>query len=153
MQLTAQQQAHVLSVWPVARLASIGADGRPHQVPIVFVAVAGILYSPIDGKAKRVGNSSGLQRVRNIVRNKSVSLLLDHYDTDWQCLWWFRIDADADVVAGRAVPLDSIGAALRRKYPQYASVELFAGEPTLLRMKPLRHTAWSAEPRVWESLR
>ncbi len=152
MQLTPQQQAHVLAVSPVARLASIGADGRPHQVPIVFVAVDGTIYSPVDGKAKRSAVSSELQRISNVARNASVSLLLDHYDADWRRLWWLRIDADAEVVVGPSAPLDGIAAALRGKYPQYASVDVFTGKPTVLRMTPLRHTAWSAEPLAWKSL-
>jgi len=150
MQLNPRQLSHVLAVWPVARLASIGPRGRPQQVPIVFVAVDGVIYSPIDGKPKRGGT---LQRIRNVARDTSVSVLLDHYDSDWRRLWWLRIDADADVVAGGDAATDPVVAALRRKYPQYGSTEVFSGTPTLLRLKPRRHVAWSTQPVEWESLR
>ena len=150
MQLNPQQLSHVLNVWPVARLASIGAKERPHQVPIVFAAVDGVIYSAIDGKPKRGGT---LQRIRNVARNSSVSVMLDCYDADWQRLWWLRIDAGADVVSNDVEAFDRIVATLRAKYPQYQSVDVFTGTPSILRMKPLRHTAWSAQPFDWESLR
>ena len=92
MQLNPQQLSHILAVWPVARLASIGAHEQPHLVPIVFVCVDGVIYSPVDGKRKRDG---ALQRLRNVARRASVSILLDHYDVDWRRLWWLRIDVKA----------------------------------------------------------
>jgi PPOX class probable F420-dependent enzyme len=153
VQLESRALAHVLAVWPVARLASIGADGAPHVVPIVFVAIDGILYSPIDGKPKR---RAELQRIRNVAHNPSVSVVLDRYDADWRRLWWLRIDATADVTTRAAVaPVDwdRVVDALGRKYPQYSAVQMFTDAPTLLRIVPRRHTAWAAQPFDWETLR
>lgn len=150
MQLDQRQLFHLLDVWPIARLASVGPQRQPHLVPIVFVPLDGAIYSPIDGKPKRDGI---LQRMRNVSANASVTLLLDQYDDDWGRLWWVRIDATAEVVTEPdEQTLQRIVAALRRKYPQYASVDVFKGIPTLLRLRPTRHTAWSVQPRAWESL-
>jgi PPOX class probable F420-dependent enzyme len=150
VQLKPQQLSHVLAVWPVARFASIGADRRPHQVPIVFAAVDGLIHSPIDGKPKR---GPMLQRLRNVARNGSASLLLDRYDADWRSLWWLRVDVDVQVVSGDVEGLDRLVAALRAKYPQYETTQMFAGAPTMLRMKVVGHAAWSAQPVDWEALR
>ena len=153
MQLNPSQLSHVLRVWSVGRLATIGAHDQPHLVPIVFVYVDGCIYSPVDGKPKR---GDPLQRLRNVARRPSVSLLFDHYDTDWRTLWWLRIDATAEVVSADvgAIPgVARIVAALRSKYTQYGSVDMFSGTPTLLRLLPRSHTAWSAQPVEWESLR
>jgi PPOX class probable F420-dependent enzyme len=150
VQLNPQQLSHVLAVWPVARFASIGARRRPHQVPIVFAAVDGLIYSPVDGKPKR---GTSLQRLRNVARDASASLLLDRYDSDWRLLWWLRVDVDAQVVTDAIDRFDRVAAALRAKYPQYQTTQMFAGAPTILRMKPVRHSAWSAQPVDWESLR
>jgi PPOX class probable F420-dependent enzyme len=150
VQLKPQQLSHVLAVWPVARFASIGAKQRPHQVPIVFAAVDGLIHSPIDGKPKR---GSMLQRLRNVARNGSASLLLDRYDADWRSLWWLRVDVDVQVVSGDVEGYDRIVAALRAKYPQYETTQMFAGTPTMLRMKVVGHAAWSAQPVDWEALR
>jgi PPOX class probable F420-dependent enzyme len=153
VQLDAVLLTHVLEVWPVGRLATLDADGSPHVVPIVFAAVDGCIWSPIDGKPKRAGT---LQRIYNVARTPSVSLLLDRYDADWTALWWIRIDGSAEVVSAdpqKNPASQRIAAALRAKYPQYRSVDLFSGTPTLLRIRPERHAAWSAQPVAWETLR
>jgi PPOX class probable F420-dependent enzyme len=77
-----------LDRWPVARLATIGANGRPHQVPIVFAMVGGCLWSAVDGKPKA---GSELARVRNIRERLDVGLLLNEYENDWTRLWWIRV--------------------------------------------------------------
>ncbi len=46
------------------------------------------------GKPKRDGE---LQRLRNVAQKASVGALLDHYDSNWQRLWWLRIDREAAV--------------------------------------------------------
>ncbi|HEY6599441.1 MAG TPA: TIGR03668 family PPOX class F420-dependent oxidoreductase [Pseudomonadales bacterium] len=153
VQLNPQQLSHVLAVWPVARLASVGEQGQPHLVPIVFVYVDGVIYSPIDGKPKR---GDTLQRLRNVAHQTSTSVLLDHYDADWQQLWWLRIDGDATVESAghdSTIDFDRIAQELRTKYPQYRSVDVYRETPTLLGIRPRRHVAWSAGTVVWESLR
>jgi PPOX class probable F420-dependent enzyme len=150
VQLNPQQLSHVLAVWPVARFASIGANQRAHQVPIVFAVVDGLIYSPIDGKPKR---GPTLQRLRNVARDPSASLLLDRYDSDWRSLWWLRVDVDAQIESDAIEGFDRIVSALHAKYPQYQTTQMFAGAPTILRMTPVRHMAWSAQPFDWESLR
>jgi PPOX class probable F420-dependent enzyme len=153
VQLNPQQLSHVLAVWPLARLASVGAHGQPHLIPIVFVCVDGVIYSPVDGKPKRDG---ALQRLRNVARDPSVSVLLDHYDSDWRRLWWLRIDGEGVVEFAERdsrLDFDRIAHALRAKYPQYRSVGVYRDTPTLLRVLPRRHTAWSAESVEWELLR
>ncbi len=68
----------LLDHWPVAHLATLGAEGRPHQVPIVFARARGRIWSPIDAKPKRTGTGE-LARVANIRRRPQVSLLLDQF--------------------------------------------------------------------------
>jgi PPOX class probable F420-dependent enzyme len=83
----------------VARLATVGADGRPHIVPISFALDEQTLYFAVDSKPKRTTN---LKRLRNIAANPAVSILVDHYEEDWSRLWWVRADGDAHVVADGA---------------------------------------------------
>ena len=85
MQLEPPELDHVLSVWPVARLATLAESGRPSVVPIVFAVVDGVVCSPIDGKPKR---TVALQRLRNVERDARAALLIDHYGDDWRALWW-----------------------------------------------------------------
>jgi PPOX class probable F420-dependent enzyme len=99
----------------VARLATIDPDGRPHLVPIVFVVAGGTLYTAVDRKRKR---SPRLRRIENARHRPDVTILIDHYEEDWQRLWWLRLRGRARVLeAGdervRALRL------LTDKYPQY----------------------------------
>ncbi len=149
MQLTDDELAHVVNVWPVARLGTVQPSGAPQLVPIVCVADAGLVYMPIDGKPKRGGT---LQRLRNVAHSSAVCVLLDHYDEDWQALWWLRLDAVAEVLAhapGHAAEFARVEALLRAKYPQYSALEVFRPPPAMLRLTPTRHTAWSVQPVDW----
>jgi PPOX class probable F420-dependent enzyme len=129
----------LLDAWPVARLATVAPDGRPHLVPIAFTRHAGALWSPVDGKPKRGG---ALARLANVAAEPRVALLLDHYEDDWRRLWWIRVDGRATQAGGDA----AVEAALRAKYPQYGETPLYAGAPALLRVDPVRVTSWSAGP-------
>lgn len=100
---------------PVARLATLDADGRPHLVPIVFVLAGDVLYSAVDSKPKR---SRTLRRIENVRRRPDVAVLVDHYEDDWTRLWWARLRGRARVLDGgdeaeRALAL------LCEKYSQY----------------------------------
>jgi PPOX class probable F420-dependent enzyme len=99
----------------VARMATVDAAGRPHVVPVVFVLDGRRLYWAVDAKPKR---SRDLQRLRNLVANPVVELVVDRYEEDWGALWWVRARGRARVVddpdEGRAAI-----SALAAKYPQY----------------------------------
>ena len=127
----------------MARLATLGADGAPTLVPVVFAASGGRLWVPVDAKPKRAGE---LARVANVRRDPRVALLLDRYEADWSALWWLRVDGAGAVVEGEGAPgVAEAAAALRRKYPQYEKTSLFRdGRPTLLAIEPRRITSWAA---------
>jgi PPOX class probable F420-dependent enzyme len=104
----------------VARLATVGLDGSPHLVPVVFALRDDIIYTAVDGKPK---TTVRLRRLDNIAHQPRVSLLVDHYDDDWTRLWWVRADGtatvhtdDTDASAARTL--------LRSKYRQYQEVSL-----------------------------
>lgn len=149
MQLPPESIEYVLDAWPVARLATLSSDGRPHPVPVVFARSAGALWSPVDAKPKR---STDLARVRNARRDPRVALLLDAYHDDWTRLWWLRVDGEAVVVEAPDPDADpevrAAAAALHAKYPQYRDVAPFAGTPTLLRVTPTRLRSWCAGPEA-----
>ena len=57
---------------PVAALATVGADGAPHLVPVVFAMPEGrtdVLYTAVDAKPK---STRRLRRLANIEANKRV---------------------------------------------------------------------------------
>src|SRR5919205_4594415 len=79
---------------PVAMLATVGADGAPHVVPVVFAVHNDVVYTAVDAKRK---STQRLRRLANIEANPQVSMLVDHYDDDWTQLWWVRVDGEASV--------------------------------------------------------
>jgi PPOX class probable F420-dependent enzyme len=82
----------------VARLATAGADGRPHVVPIVFALDGDTLVHAVDQKPKRTRD---LRRLANIAANPHVAVLADEYDdARWDRLWWVRADGVARVLEG-----------------------------------------------------
>jgi PPOX class probable F420-dependent enzyme len=101
----------------VARLATAGADGRPHLVPVVFALAEDTIYSAVDDAKPKA--TLRLRRLRNIAANPAVALLADHYEDDWSALWWVRADGDARLLepgAGEAARgLDLLAA----RYAQY----------------------------------
>lgn len=111
-----EDQARVLcAAARVARLATVGADGQPHLVPVTFAARNDVLVIAIDHKPKR---STDLKRLRNIEVDSRVCVLVDHYDDqDWSHLWWVRADGTARILQGddRTAPVSWLVA----KYSQY----------------------------------
>jgi PPOX class probable F420-dependent enzyme len=145
MRLPKDAIERILERWPVGRLATLTPEGRPHQVPVVFARVGGLLFSPVDAKPKAQGE---LARVRHLRANPAASLLLDGYAEDWSRLWWLRVDATARVLAPARADADAAVtaavAALRAKYPQYARVAVLREPPVLLELRPLRMASWCA---------
>jgi len=135
----------LLDCWPVGRLATTREDGRPHLVPVVFARAGGDLWSPVDAKPK---SGRELLRLRNLRARPEACLLVDRYEGDWSRLWWVRVDADAEVCRGAGLEHSDAAAALRAKYPQYAAPDgaLFRGEPTLIRLRPVRIRSWCPGP-------
>lgn len=80
---------HRFEVARVARLATADAEGRPHVVPVVFAVSSSTVYTAVDDKPKR---TTALRRLANVIANPRVAMLVDHYDDDWQSLWWVRAD-------------------------------------------------------------
>ena len=123
----------------VGRLATAGADGAPHVVPVVFALVDDDAYVVIDEKPK---TTLRLRRLRNIAENPRAVLLVDVYDEDWSRLRWAMLRGAAAVLApgpeqGAAV------AALRARYTQYAAMAL--DDRPVIRLRVERVSVWRAD--------
>ena len=122
---------------PVARLATVRPDGRPHLVPVVFALVDNVIFTAVDAKPKKTDR---LQRLINLDLEPRCSLLVDHYEDDWSKLWWVRADGE-----GAAVQLAAASegfAALRKRHAQYGGLALSG---PLLAVRVTRWSGWSAE--------
>src|SRR3954462_14070312 len=101
----------------VARLATIGGDGRPHLVPIVLALDGERIYHAVDAKPK---GTTALRRLANIAAHPRVALLADEDDDDdWTRLWWVRADGSARVLEPGSDESRAPIALLRDRYAQY----------------------------------
>lgn len=119
-----------------ASLATAGHDGQPHLVPVCFVYDGATFYTVIDKKPKKVPPLQ-LRRIKNIIQNPYVALLLHHYDDEWDKLAYLMIRGTAEVLEGgqpHAIEL------LRDKYPQYRNMDLEA--VPAIKITPDQFTAW-----------
>jgi PPOX class probable F420-dependent enzyme len=84
-------------------------------VPICFALDGDVLYSAVDEKPKR---SKRLKRLENIRHRPQVAVLVDHYEEDWERLWWVRLDGTATVLDAGSERERAL-ALLQLKYEQY----------------------------------
>jgi PPOX class probable F420-dependent enzyme len=101
-----------------ATLATIAPDGRPRLVPVCFVAIDGVIWSPLDEKPKAVDDVRALARVQDILARPAVTLLVDRWSEDWSELAWLRLAGTATLVEPEQVPA-AVLEALRAKHSQY----------------------------------
>jgi len=126
---------------PVAMLATVGPDGAPHLVPVVFAVNTDreqpVVYTAVDAKRK---STKRLQRLTNIEANPRVSMLVDNYDEDWTQLWWVRADGIAEIHHS-GDEMASGYALLRRKYVQYQRLAL---DGPVVTVTVARWSSWQA---------
>ncbi len=126
---------------PVAMLATVGPDGAPHLVPVVFAVnndrEPPVVYTAVDAKRK---STRRLQRLANIEANPRVSMLVDHYDEDWAKLWWVRADGVAEIHY-KGEEMATGYALLRSKYVQYQRLAL---DGPVVTVAVTRWASWQA---------
>jgi PPOX class probable F420-dependent enzyme len=123
----------------VAHLATADAKGQPHVIPVCFVFDGKNFYSPVDEKPKRVAPQK-LKRIRNILENPQVSLVIDQYDEDWRKLTYVLIFGKARVLASGVKHRTAVKL-LRRKYSQYRKMRI--DRLPMILIRPRRIRTWS----------
>lgn len=123
-------------------LATADATGQPHVIPVCYVFDGESVYSVLDAKPKTTPLSQ-LRRVRNILANPRVSLVVDHYEEDWTSLQYVMVTGDAGLLESgeewaRAIVM------LREKYPQYQQMDL--AQSPVIKIVPSRFVPWSSQP-------
>jgi len=125
----------------IARLATADPNGQPHVVPVCFAYDGTAIYIVIDEKPKRTAPQR-LRRVRNIIANPKVAMIVDHYEEDWRRLRYTLVTGTARVIESGPDHIRAI-ALLREKYPQYRTMRL-EGRPVVV-ISPAGMIAWAAE--------
>jgi len=124
----------------IGHLATATKDGSPHVIPICYAFDGKAIYSSLDEKPKRTAPAN-LRRVKNIIANPSVALVVDLYSENWQDLRYVIVRGVAELIHGGEEHEQAIGL-LREKYSQYLEMNL-KGLP-VIKIIPTKITAWRA---------
>jgi len=132
----------------VGHLATADAAGMPHIVPVCFVYDGEAIYSAIDHKPKR-RTGYGMKRVRNMLENPRVAFMVDHYDEDWQQLYYILIRGTATILE-QGEDYHRALALLEAKYAQYRERRLRDMAALVVQIMPetVQHWAWREAARA-----
>ncbi|HLY37476.1 MAG TPA: TIGR03668 family PPOX class F420-dependent oxidoreductase [Candidatus Binatia bacterium] len=125
----------------VGHLATAGADGAPHVVPVCYALDDEALYFVADEKRKR-RPARELLRLRNLQANPRAAVVVDDWHEDWTRLAWVLVRGSARIVSDAAAHAAAVGL-LRARYPQYRAMVLDdpARNP-VVRIDPTRVVLW-----------
>jgi PPOX class probable F420-dependent enzyme len=124
-------------------LATADAAGVPAVVPVCFAVVddgdGAAIVSALDEKPKRVPVTR-LRRVRHILANPAVALVVDDYGEDWTRLAFVQVRGRARLVEPGEPGFAEAIVALRAKYAQYQTMAI--EERPLIRIEELTASSW-----------
>ena len=126
----------------IGHLATADENARPHVIPVCFSTDGRSIYSVLDQKPKRT-SLFRLRRVKNILANPQATLLVDHYEEDWDNLWYLMVSGRAELVLHGQEQTDAV-ALLRDKYQQYRLMDI--GLNPVIKITPENIVSWEATP-------
>lgn len=124
----------------VARLATADKGGQPHVIPFCYAFDGERFYFVVDEKPKRQ-TGKPLKRVRNIMENPQVALVIDDYADDWTQLAYVLVSGTAALVEDEAEYTHAL-TLLRERYPQYRQMDLTFAHNAMVRITPIKVHAW-----------
>jgi coenzyme F420-0:L-glutamate ligase / coenzyme F420-1:gamma-L-glutamate ligase len=134
-----EQQLAFLDAQRAGRLATATRDGAPHAIPVCYACDSANVYIALDAKPKRVAPER-LRRVRNILENPRVALVIDRYSDDWSELAYLLIQGTATLVQPGQPKHTGAIALLRRRYVQYQSMPI--EQHPVIAIRPTRVVGW-----------
>ena len=124
----------------IARMATVDKSGKPLVLPICYAYDGNCIYTPIDKKPKRVAPME-LKRIKNIVINPNVSVLIDRYYEDWTRIAYIIIHGTA-IVIHRGKEYQESLRILSEKYRQYKYMKLSQLGLPVVKIIPDRFISW-----------
>jgi len=140
-----REAKHFIDSHRVGRLATAGADGAPHVVPLCYARLGNRVYFVADEKPKRSGPKA-LKRLANLASNPRAALVIDDYAEDWSKLAYLLLHLDTAVVTDRREYARAL-TALRRRYPPYRRMKLAPDTHPMVRMEVRRWHLWRGRER------
>ena len=132
-------QLAFLKTQRAGRLATASDDGAPHVVPVCYACDGASLYIALDAKPKRVAPER-LRRIRNILTNPRVALVIDRYSDDWSELAYLLIQGTALLIRPDQAEHSHAVALLRQRYAQYLAMPI--EQQPVIAIRPVKVVAW-----------
>ena len=123
----------------VGRLATVDGTGTPYAVPVCYAYSSGSIYIALDEKPKDV-SPTRLKRVRNILENPNVALIVDRYDEDWSLLAYVMVRGRAELLDSGTDEQTAAVRLLRGKYHQYERMKI--EENPVIAIRPGKVASW-----------
>ena len=120
----------------VCRVATTGADGQPHLVPVCHVLAGDKIY---------FGSGDDGRKVRNLRENPRIALTIDLYSDDWSHLKGVMVQGTATIIE-RGPRFTRARARLYAKYPQYRKdAALTTSDSVVIEVTPRSVFAWGLD--------
>jgi nitroimidazol reductase NimA-like FMN-containing flavoprotein (pyridoxamine 5'-phosphate oxidase superfamily) len=120
----------------VCRVATAGAAGVPHVVPVCHVLADGKLY---------FASETGARKIRNLRENPHLTVTIDLYSDDWSNLKGVMIQGTATLI-GRSPRFRKIRRLLYAKYPQYPEMSAIGErDSVIVEVTPRRAFSWGMD--------
>jgi len=120
----------------VCRVATAGADGAPHLVPVCHVLAGDKIY---------FGSGDDARKVTNLRANPHIALTVDLYSEDWSHLKGVMVLGTAALIA-RGPRFKTARARLYEKYPQYQKeAAISPSDSVIVEVTPTRVFTWGLD--------
>lgn len=131
MKLTKKETEFVKSQG-VARLATVGADGMTHNVPVCPIMDRGNVY---------VASETNAKKVKNLQFNANAAIVFDVYRDSWNGLRGVMLQCKSRIVDQKA--FKRLRRKLYAKYPKYETdAALEPGESVIIELAPEKKFSW-----------
>ena len=135
MRLT-KKVAKLIAQERVCRVATVGAEGRPHLVPVVHVLSGDKLY---------FGSGDDGRKVKNLRDNAQIAITIDLYSDDWSHLRGVMVQGTARLIE-RGPRFKQARARLYEKYPQYAKeAAISPSDSVVVEVTPTHVFTWGLD--------
>ena len=119
----------------VCRVATAGAGGMPHVVPVCHVFLRDRLY---------FGSARDGRKVLNLGDNTNLAAVIDVYTDAWSQLRGVMLQGPARIIA-RGPEFRRIRKALYAKYAQYSREAALGSDSVIVELTPRRVFTWGLD--------
>ena len=120
----------------VCRVATAGADGQTHLVPVVHVLAGDKIY---------FGSGDDGRKVKNLRENPRIAVTIDLYSDDWAQIRGVMVQGTAKLIE-RGPRFKQARDRLYQKYPQYRNEAAIApSDSVIVEVTPTHVFTWGLD--------